>query len=464
MVAAIARAGAQDGDHVDRPPTLAAAPQLALPPDEEAREIAVDTFIYGYPMVLMEMSRRAMLDTPMNRFSHRPTSLTPASLTSSGPMPTPLFDALVRRSRDPLLISVPDSRGRYYLLPMLDMWTDVFAAPGARTSGTAPQIIALVGPRWQGALPEGVQLIRSPTAMGWIIGRTQTNGTDDYDLVHHFQDGLRAVSLGALSSDPAVPMSAYLFDPATEPVPPVDRVSGLSAENFLALLCDLARDNPPHPGDYSMLMRMKRIGVEPGRPFRVATLSTTLRLELDTCWAVAKARIVARAEGAGDAASGWRIQLSGIGAFGNDYLQRASTAYAGLGANPPEDAVYPTSLADAEGRPYSSERRYLLHFDRDEIPPVRAFWSLTLYNDSQLFAENPINRFALGDRDPLHYNGDGSLDIYIQRDSPGPERESNWLPAPRSGGFSMNLRLYWPSASVLAGEWSPPPVRAFRSA
>ena len=118
-------------------------------------------------------------------------------------------------SRDPLLISVPDSRGRYYLLPMLDMWTDVFAAPGARTSGTAPQIIALVGPRWQGALPEGVQLIRSPTAMGWIIGRTQTNGPDDYDHVHHFQDGLRAVSLGALSSDPAVPMNAYLVDPTT---------------------------------------------------------------------------------------------------------------------------------------------------------------------------------------------------------------------------------------------------------
>ena len=211
-------------------------------------------------------------------------------------------------------------------------------------------------------------------------------------------------------------------------------------------------------------MRMKRIGIEPGRPFRVATLSTALQLELDDCWSAARARIVGRAEGAGDPAIGWRIQLSGIGAFGNDYLQRASTAYSGLGANPPEDAVYPTSLADAEGRPFSSDRRYLLHFDRDEIPPARAFWSLTLYNDSQFFAENPIDRHALGDRDALHYNGDGSLDIYIQRDSPGPERESNWLPAPRSGGFSLNLRLYWPCASVLAGEWSPPPVRAFRSA
>jgi hypothetical protein len=213
-----------------------------------------------------------------------------------------------------------------------------------------------------------------------------------------------------------------------------------------------------------MLMRMKRIGVEPGRSFRVAALSTTLRLDLDTCWAAAKALIVGRAERSGDGPGGWRTHLSGVGAYGNDYLHRASIAYSALGANSPEDAVYPTSFADAEGRPYSSERRYLLHFDRDEIPPVRAFWSLTLYNDSQLFAENSLHRYALGDRDPLRYNGDGSLDIYIQRDSPGPERESNWLPAPRSGGFSMNMRLYWPSASVLAGEWSPPPVRAFRSA
>ena len=447
------------------PPTMAAAPRPALPPDEEAREIAIDTFTYGYPLVLMEMSRRAMLDTPMNRFNHL-QAFPDASYTDVvRPNADTLYSTLwYDVSRDPLLISVPDSRGRYYLLPMLDMWTDVFAAPGARTSGTGPQIIALVGPRWQGALPDGVQLIRSPTAMGWIIGRTQTNGPDDYDHVHHFQDGLRAVSLGALSSDPAVPMNVYLADPTAEPVPPVDRVSGLTAENFLALLCDLARDNPPHPGDYSMLMRMKRIGVEPGRPFRVATLSTALRLEIDSCWAAARALIVGRAEGAGDSPGGWRTHLSGIGAYGNDYLQRASTAYAGLGANPPEDAVYPTSFADAEGRPYSSDRRYLLHFDRDEIPPVRAFWSLTLYNDSQLFAENPINRYAIGDRDPLHFNGDGSLDIYIQRDPPGPDRESNWLPAPRSGGFSMNLRLYWPNASVLAGEWSPPPVRAFRTA
>ena len=446
------------------PPTMAPAPRPALPPDEEAREIAVDTFIYGYPLVLMEMSRRSMLDTPMNRFSHRAAfpdaSITDVVRPNADILHSSLwFDVL----RDPLLISVPDSRGRYYLLPMLDMWTDVFAVPGARTTGTGPQIIALVGPRWQGALPEGVQLIRSPTAMGWIVGRTQTKDAEDHDLVHHFQDGLRAVSLGALSGDPAVPMNAYLSDPTTGPVPPVDRVANLTAENFLALLCDLTRDNPPHPGDYSMLMRMKRIGVEPGRPFRVATLSTALRLELDACWSAARARIVGRAEGVGDPPSGWRTHLSGIGAFGNDYLQRASTAYAGLGASPPEDAVCPISLADAEGRPFSSDRRYLLHFDRDEIPPARAFWSLTLYNDSQLFAENPIHRYAIGDRDPLRYNGDGSLDIYIQRDPPGPERESNWLPAPRSGGFSINLRLYWPSASVLAGDWSPPPVRAFRS-
>jgi hypothetical protein len=161
---------------------------------------------------------------------------------------------------------------------------------------------------------------------------------------------------------------------------------------------------------------------------------------------------------AGVANAGWRTNLTAIGTYGADYLNRAGVAYAGIGANTIEDAVYPTAFIDAEGKPFSSDSRYVLHFNKDEIPPVRAFWSLTMYNEKQLLAANPIDRFAIGDRDKLAFNPDGSLDLYIQRESPGKDKESNWLPAPGSGSFTMNMRLYWPKAEVLDGTWSPPGV------
>ena len=157
--------------------------------------------------------------------------------------------------------------------------------------------------------------------------------------------------------------------------------------------------------------------------------------------------------------SGWRTNLTAIGTYGTDYLSRAGIAYAGLGANTIEDAVYPTAITDADGKPFSSDNRYILHFNANEVPPVRGFWSLTMYNDKQFFAANPIDRYAIGDRDKLAFNPDGSLDLFIQRDSPGKDKEANWLPAPASGAFTMNLRLYWPKPEVLDGSWTPPGVK-----
>jgi len=148
-----------------------------------------------------------------------------------------------------------------------------------------------------------------------------------------------------------------------------------------------------------------------------------------------------------------------LGTYRTNYRARAEVAFGGLGANAVEDAVYPTAFTDADDQPFSSDSRYVLHFSKDEIPPVRGFWSLTIYDERQLFAANPINRYAIGDRDQLQFNADGSLDIHIQRASPGPDKESNWLPAPASGSFTMNLRLYWPKAEVLDGTWAPPPVK-----
>jgi hypothetical protein len=161
----------------------------------------------------------------------------------------------------------------------------------------------------------------------------------------------------------------------------------------------------------------------------------------------------------GVASAGWRTNLTAIGTYGADYLSRAVIAYVGLGSNTIEDAVYPTAVTDADGKPFISDNRYMLHFNKDQVPPVRAFWSLTMYNERHLLAANPIDRYAIGDRDKLAFNPDGSLDLYIQRESPGQDKASNWLPTPASGPFTMNLRLYWPKPEVLDGNWAPPGVK-----
>jgi len=219
------------------------------------------------------------------------------------------------------------------------------------------------------------------------------------------------------------------------------------------------KDNPPHANDHPILDRMQRIGIVPGKSFSFASAPKEVQDALNTAPPVALKQIKEAWSKAGVLANGWRTNLTAIGTYGTDYLHRAGVAYGGYGANAIEDAVYPTAFADADGQQLTSDHHYVVHFDKNQIPPVRGFWSLTMYNDRQLFTANPIDRYAIGDRDKLAFNPDGSLDLYIQRESPGKDKESNWLPAPASGPFTMNLRLYWPKAQVLDGSWAPPAVK-----
>jgi hypothetical protein len=436
--------------------------------EEEATAIAREAYIYAYPLVLMEMTRRFstnVADTqrfgraPMNQFASVPA------------FPDDKFKAVVRPnadtlysilwfdvSKEPMLVRVPDSGGRYYLMPMLDMWTDVFDSTGKRTTGTGEQVLAIAAPGWQGKLPANVTLVHSPTAIGWMIGRTQTNGKPDYDAVHQFQAGVTATPLSQWGKPYQAPAGKINPDWDTT-TPPVVQVEKLDPAAYFALFTELTKLNPPHANDNAILSRMRRVGIEPGKRFSFDKATPEVQRALTEGSAAAQKEISARFRQVGVANAGWRTNLTAIGTYGTDYLGRAAVAYAGLGANTIEDAVYPTAVTDAEGQPFSSDKAYVLHFAKDQIPPVRAFWSLTMYNEEQFFAANPLNRYAIGDRDALNYNPDGSLDIYIQRESPGKDKESNWLPAPASGAFTMNLRLYWPKQEVLVGSWSPPGVK-----
>jgi hypothetical protein len=445
----------------------ARASMSAALPSDQSGEAAINAYIYAYPLILMEITRRVstnVADTrqfaraPMNQFANVP-AFPDATYTD---VVRPNVDTLYSLmwfdvSQEPLLISVPDSGTRFYLLQMCDMWTDVFDSPGKRTTGTSAQVLAIAGPGWQGQLPAEATLIYSPTAIGWIIGRTQTNGKADYDAVHKFQAGLITTPLSQWGK-PYQPPTGKINPNVDMRTPTVDQVERLSPGAYFSLFAELTKLNPPHANDYPILHQMRRIGIEPGKPFAFDRASPEIQRALTEAGPPAFKKIKARISKAGVPSAGWRTNLTAIGTYGADYLSRAFVAYVGLGSNTIEDAVYPTAIADAEGKPFSSDSRYILHFNKDQVPPVRAFWSLTMYNEKQLLAANPIDRFAIGDRDKLAFNADGSLDLYIQRESPGRDKEPNWLPAPASGSFTMNMRLYWPKAEVLDGTWSPPGV------
>jgi hypothetical protein len=239
--------------------------------------------------------------------------------------------------------------------------------------------------------------------------------------------------------------------------PPAEQIDAMDAARYFAVAAELMKVHPPHDVDQPILARMRRLGYVPGRSVDLARLDEGSRAAVDRGVENARAKIKAYGMEMAPVVDGWQGLRENMGTWGAQYLRRAAVALFGLGANVPEDAVYPSSMMAPDGKPYDGNARYVMHFDADRIPPVKAFWSLTIYNDRQLLVDNPINRYALGDRDDLKFNDDGSLDLYLQREDPGGEQSANWLPTP-DGPFSLNLRLYWPKPSVLDGTWTAPPV------
>ncbi|MCA0209201.1 MAG: DUF1254 domain-containing protein [Proteobacteria bacterium] len=433
--------------------------------EDEAYAIGLEAYTYAYPLVLMETTRRVStnagvdgkLRAPTNQFAHMKRYPDATFKDVVRPNADTLYSTLwFDVGKEPLVLTLPNTAGRYHVVPIMDMWTDVFATLGTRTTGNDGGTVALVGPHWQGTLPKGMRIVRSPTEMGWIIGRIQTNGAADYAHVHTLQAGYAAVPLSTWGK-PQPPAPAKP-DPALDMSPPVEQVARMQPDAFFALFAEVMKRNPPHDSDYAMLLRMERVGLVPGQSFDLAKAGPAVQRGLTRAAADAYPRIVNRRKSIALTRNGWGAMGNAIGVYGNDYLQRAFIGFAGLGALPPEEAIYPMAPLDAEGKPFSGASRYVLHFAKEELPPADAFWSLTMYGADQFFVANPIDRFAIGDRDKLVFNADGSLDLYIQKDNPGADKETNWLPAPE-GPFTMNLRLYLPRRAAMEGSWTPPPVK-----
>ena len=447
--------------------SMAYAQPAAISPDE-ARQIAADAFIYTYPLVLMDITRRIAINAevgarpgfgPMNKFSNM-------RAFPSGDfreVVRPNFDTLYSMawldlSKEPVIVSAPDTHGRYYMLPMLDMWTDVIAVPGKRTSGTKAALFAVTGPCWKGKLPAGVTQIPSPTPYVWIIGRTQTNGSKDYQAVHKVQDGYKITLLSDWGKK-ARPVKANIDPSVDMKTPPLHQVNNMPAKRYFSYAAQLMKLNPPHMTDGSILLRMKRIGLESGKSFDLDKLPPALQKAVAEGAKQALSAMRALATSERDARNGWVSNTQVIGVYGNAYLHRATIAMIGLGANPAEDAVYPINVADADGKPMVGGQRYDMHFDKDQLPPVDAFWSVTMYDGHGFPIPNALKRYAIGDREHLKFNPDGSLDLYIQPESPGKDKESNWLPSAKSGPIGMTMRLYMPRRPALTGEWVPPAVK-----
>lgn len=435
--------------------------------EQEAREIAVEAYVYLYPLLSMEVTRKVTTNLeagrkpaygPPNSFSHI-RSFPPADFRE---VVRPNFDTLYSTgwldlTRGPVVVSTPDTGGRYFLLPMLDMWSDVFAVPGRRTSGTAAASYAVVPPGWSGKLPKGIERIDAPTSYVWIIGRTQTNGPADYEAVHRIQDGYRITPLAQWGKKTAPPKA--VVDPSVDmKTEPLRQVNEMPAARYFSDGMALMKANPPHATDWSQLARMKRLGLEPGRPFDLAKADPVVRAALEAAPGAGLKLMQAKIPTLARVVNGWQMNTDTMGVYGNYYLKRAIIALVGLGANQPEDAIYPINVADADGKPMEGSRKYVLHFDKDQLPPASAFWSVTMYDAEGFQVANALNRFAIGDRDALKYNADGSLDLYIQSASPGADRESNWLPSPAAGRLGVTMRLYGPKAAALDGRWAPPAI------
>lgn len=436
--------------------------------EDEAYQIGIEAYIYFYPLISMDVTRRVTTNAPTgvrdgfgppNAFHHM------RSFPDAGfrEVVRPNFDTLYSNAwldltNEPMVVSTPEMGERYFLLPMLDMWSNVFASPGTRTSGNARANWVVVGPGWNGTISQELARIDAPTPNVWIIGRTVCSGPSDYEAVAKLQDQFTVTPLSQWGKTPVE--STFVPDASVDmKTPPLHQVNTMSAERYFSYAAELMATNPPQATDWSTLARLSRIGLRRDIPFDFAKAPPQVQRGLTRAVKDGLAQMKAKVPTLARIQNGWQMNTDTMGVYGNYYMKRAIVAMVGLGANQPEDAVYPMCTTDANGRPMKGENNYVLEFSKDELPPAQAFWSLTMYDAEGFPVANPINRFAIGDRDALKYNADGSLTLYIQHANPGPAKESNWLPSPEKGPLGVTMRLYMPRATALDGRWIPPAIR-----
>jgi hypothetical protein len=440
---------------------------------KEAVEIATDAYVYGYSLVTTDVTRIQMsnipaaeqLRAPLNQFANV-KRYPPADYRGvSAPNADTLYSVAWLDLAEPQVFSHPDMGKRFFLFPMIDLWMTIFSSPGTRTTGGKAGNFLITGPGWKGDVPKGMQHIQSATRYIVILGRTYADGTDaDYKAANALQAQYRITPLSAWGK------------PYTPKAPPVDPNAGISMTDkpqavilamgtegyFNWLAKRMCEASPAYQADGPMLARMAKIGLEPCKPFTLTRLDPAVQSALKDLPEAALKKIGANQKSLGTEANGW-LMTKGLGQYGTDYMKRAVVAAFGWPANLQDDAVYPYTTLDAKGEKLTGAGKYTLTFAKGQTPPVNAFWSITMYEIDQgwWFVPNRLDKFTVSPRNNLKYNADGTLTLYFQNESPGKDKEANWLPAPK-GEFIPMMRMYWPkekAPSVIDGSWVPPRIQ-----
>ena len=416
--------------------------------------MAVEAYFYGYPLVTFDMVRRQETNTeaptnqraPMGQLIKMRSYPPVDSHAAAAPNADTLYTmSWLDLSKEPSVISIPEMGDRYYIFPFMDGFSEIFHVASSLSTGSGAQTYAVTGPGWTGTLPAGVTELKSPTGMVWVLGRIYCTGTaEDYAAVHALQD---RVSL--------VPLSAYGKE-YTPPKGTVDRnldmktavrkqVNSMDTETYFNYLARLLATNPPHPEDTSMVEKLTALGIVAGEKFDLSKFDEVDRTALKAVPKLGIVEMGLRLKKT-PTTNGWLYFTSGVGNFGTDYLLRGMANMLGPGWNRPQDAVYPLSEKDADGDKYNgAKHNYVMHFEKGQLPPVDAFWSLTMYDKTLFFVPNAINRYELSQRDQLISNADGSTDLFIQAENPGPGKQANWLPAPNLNSYWCCGELVWPA-------------------
>jgi hypothetical protein len=440
-------------------------PQIQFLTGEEIQRLAENIYIFGYPLVLMDLSRRTQTATPRPTLDAAPLNqFTHGRFLPESHQRYPIHpDADCLRSsawidvgKEPVLLSVPHLH-RYHLLSFFSAWYEIFETSSPRNALGHGGQIALVAPRSHDQLPSGVKRIVAPTAEVWIDARFEVTGSEDVETAHRIQDQFRITPLAEWGKSPQPHSLPFSLD-VDASMRPQEQVAKLDARSFYTRLSKLLQHNPPQPCDLGVVAQFARIGFFPGEDFVFEMLPPATAMAMRSAIEPAQLRITDAEKNIGrsDVVNNWSRHVH-PGQYFRNYLDRAAAARAGGAAALAEDVLSFHTAVDDGGKSLKGTHAYIVHFSQELLPPVNAFWSITLYNPNEHLVRNSIRRNVIGARDRLRLNSDGSLSVYIQHEWPGETRDCNWLPAPKDA-FNLALRMYWPKLEALPVGWRPPAV------
>jgi len=429
--------------------------------------VGMEEYVYGYPLVMMDVTREVTTATansgeynaPINQFARIRTYVNPDFKNVVRISVNSLWSfGFVDLDNEPMIVSLPDMGSRYIVMQAVNMWTDDFGTAGTRTNGGKAANYLIAGPKWNGTAPKDVeQVFRCNTRYAWVLVQMAAASPADFPAIHEKQDQLKITPLTAWGK-PYTPPTNVPIDPKVDlTATPFDQVRLMTGAVFFDRLARLLVENPPYAADGRMIEALKKLGVEPGKPFDVTKLNPAILKGINEAPAEVNKQFVIGPYGM-KTVNGW-LDMLNLGAYGNDYSTRAFIANVGLGALPKEDAVYPSAFVDETGTALDGSHNYIMHFPKDGVPPSKVgVWSISPYRDN-FYVRNSLNRYGILSSMPLKYNPDGSLDVYLQANSPGTDKESNWLPIPASGSYNLTVRVYQPNESFLNGSYKLPPVK-----